>query len=52
MSGPSVLNNVDSSILSRLCSDNVDSVYVATGIENCAQSLGLLGQLCIVSSEM
>ena len=52
MSGPSILDNVDSDILNRLCSDNVDSVYVATGIENSAQALGLLNQLCNLFRDM
>lgn len=46
MSGPSVLNNVDSTILSPLSKDSHDSVYIATGIENGAEALGLLNQLC------
>ena len=46
MSGPSILSSIDSEVLTKLCSDNNESIATATGIENSTEALGLLYQIC------
>ena len=47
MSGPSVLESIDEKIFDPLSRCTVECDHDATGIENSAEALGLLCQLCI-----